>query len=232
MDRMINKLWLFITFLTTCVFLQADAQQFPSKPEPDSMSILGGMRIPPASPDFSPLNSWGLDLLISNGGFGLGLFYRHEYSRDLSGFIDFSISEAKDDDEKDFVDYYGRIITPGKVNRFLTIPLYVGLQQRLFGDDILDNFRPYVNAAAGPTIIYVFPYNQEYFSAIGNGSPRYTVGGYVGVGAFFGSERSSLLGINLRYYYIPFPGGVESLVNVYKKQFGGFFITLNFGSAW
>jgi hypothetical protein len=81
-------------------------------------------------------------------------------------------------------------------------------------------------------MIYVFPYNQEYFSAIGNGSPRYTVGGYVGVGAFFGSERSSLLGINLRYYYVPFPSGVESLVSVYKKQFGGFFITLNFGSAW
>ena len=171
-------------------------------------------------------------MLISNGGFGLGTFYRHEYSEDLSGFIDFAVSEAKDDDEKDFVDFFGRVITPGKVNRFLIIPLYIGLQQRLFGDDIVDNFRPYISAAAGPTMIYVFPYNEEYFSAIGNGSPRYTAGGYIGLGAFFGTERSSLLGLNLRYYFVPYPGGVESLQGISKKQFGGFFITLNFGSAW
>ncbi len=226
-----NKLF-FSILLTIFVTFEVRGQQFPTPPAPDSTSILGGLRILPESSEFTPLDTWGLDLLISNGGFGLGLFYRHEYSRDLSGFVDFSVAEAKDDDEKDFVDYYGRIVTPGKINRFLSIPLYVGLQQRLFSDDIVDNFRPYVNAAAGPTMIYVFPYNQEYFSAIGNGHPEYTFGGYVGVGAFFGSERSSLLGVNLRYYYIPFPSGLESLRNVYKKQFGGFFITLNFGGAW
>ena len=179
-----------------------------------------------------PKNSWGVDLLVSAGGFGLGTFYRHEYSDNLSGFIDFSISEAKDDDEKDLVDIFGIPFTPGKVNRFLVMPLFVGIQKRLFQDDILDNFRPYVNAAAGPTMIYVFPYNEEYFRALGKGHPQYTFGGYVGIGAFFGSERASLLGLNLRYYFVPFPSGIESLRNAYKKQFGGFFITLNFGSAW
>ena len=102
--------------------------------------------------------------------------------------------------------------------------------------DILDNFRPYLNAAAGPTMIYVFPYNEEYISALGGGHPRYTVGGYVGFGAFFGSERSSLFGINIRYYYVPYAGGIESMLSgqntTSKKEFGGLFITFGFGSAW
>ncbi len=169
--------------------------------------------------------------MVSTNGFGLGMFYRHEYSDELSGFIDFSLSEAKDDDEKEFIDYYGNTFVPGKVNRFLLLPLYVGLQQRLFKDEILDNFRPYVTAAAGPTMIYTFLYNKEYFSALVEGRPHYTVGGYVGVGAFFGSERSSLLGLNIRYYYIPYPGGIESLQGVNKTQFGGFYISLSYGGA-
>jgi hypothetical protein len=179
-------------------------------------------------------NSWGINLLVSTNGFGLGPFYRHEYSSDLSGFLDFSISEAKDDDEKDYYDYYtGQRYTPGKVNRFLVLPLFVGIEKRLWADDIMDNFRPYLNAAAGPTMIYVFPYNEEYFSALGHGSPKYTFGGYIGMGAFFGSERSNLLGLSIRYYFIPYPGGLESMTLLpAKKEFGGFFITLNFGTAW
>lgn len=176
-------------------------------------------------------NAWGIDLMVSTNGFGLGTFYRHEYSDETSSFIDFSISEAKDDEEVDYIDIYGNSFTPGKVNRFLILPLFIGLEKRLFKDDILDNFRPYVNAAAGPAMIYVFPYNQEYFSALGKGQPKYTLGGYFGIGAFFGSERSNLLGLNLRYYYLPYFSGLESLQNVSKKQFGGFFITLNFGST-
>lgn len=179
-----------------------------------------------------PRHAWGVDLLMSGGGFGLGGFYRHEYSEDLSGFVDFSISEAKDDNEKEFITYYGERFTPGKVNRFLVLPIFLGIEKRLFRDEIVDNFRPYINAAAGPTLLFVFPYNEEYFNALGKGRPKYTMGGYVGLGAFFGSERSSLLGLNLRYYFIPYPGGLESLQNTNMNQFGGFFITLNFGSAW
>ena len=174
----------------------------------------------------------GLDLLVSNGGFGLGTFYRQEFSNDLSGFIDFSISEAKDDEEVQVYNFYGQSYTLGKVNRFLVLPLYFGVQQRLFKDDILDNFRPYVNAAAGPTMLYVFPEREEYFTAIGKGKPRYTFGGYLGVGVYFGSETSNLLGLNLRYYFIPYAPGIEGLERVPKTQFGGFFITINFGSAW
>jgi len=199
---------------------------------PDTTRPIGRLRLEPDPNAFH--NSWGINLLVSTNGFGLGSFYRHEYSDDISGFLDFSISEAKDDDEKDYYDYYtGQRFTPGKVSRFLVLPLFVGVEKRLFADEIMDNFRPYVNIAGGPAMIFVFPYNEEYFNALGHGSPKYTFGGYIGLGAFFGSERSNLLGLNVRYYFIPYPGGLESITGLpAKKEFGGFFITLNFGSAW
>jgi hypothetical protein len=81
-------------------------------------------------------------------------------------------------------------------------------------------------------MLYVFPENAEFFTAIGRGRPRYTAGAYVGVGAYFGSETSNLFGLNIRYYYVPYPGGIDGLAGVPRKQFGGFFITINFGNAW
>ena len=180
-----------------------------------------------------PKNAWGINVLVSMGGVGLGTFYRHEYTESVSGFVDFSISEASDENEVDYVDYYtGQTFTPGKINRFLVLPLFVGGQYRLFKDEIVDNFRPYVNAAVGPTMIYVFPYNDDYFSALGNGSPRYTFGGYIGFGAYFGSERSTLMGLNLRYYIIPYKSGIRSMYNKQMKEFGGFCISLSLGKAW
>lgn len=210
------------------------AQEKKSPPS-DSSLIFGTLTAIPPAPEAPPTyrNAWGIDVLVSTNGFGLGTFYRHEYSDDLSGYLDFSVSEAKDDNEVSYVDYFGNSYTPGKVNRFLVLPVYAGIERRLFKDDIMDNFRPFVNAALGPSMIYVFPYNEEYFSALGHGQFKYTVGGYIGLGAYFGSEKSNLLGLNIRYYYIPYPGGLESLTYVApKKQFGGFYISLNFGSAW
>ena len=182
-------------------------------------------------------NAWGGDILISNNGFGLGAFYRHEYTDDIAGYMDFSISESKDNREIDTYDYYtGETYVQGKINRFLVLPLYAGIQYRLFSDEIMDNFRPYVNAAVGPTMIYVFPYNQDYFSALWKGQPHYTVGGYIGLGAYFGSMRSSLFGLNIRYYLVRDGSGLPSMqygTDVSNKSdFGGFVISFNIGKAF
>lgn len=225
------------------VFTIANAQDTSSGYRSDSTFVFGTMTNPAViqSPPNTMVNSMGVDIMVSTGGFGLGIFYRHEFSDDFAGYIDFSISESKDDQEIEFYDpYTGRTFVPGKANRFLNMPLMAGVQHRLFKEDILDNFRPYLNAAVGPTMIYVFPYNEEYFRALGKGHPVYTVGGYIGVGAYFGSERAALFGLNLRYYWIPYPGGVTSMeqrtfagtTTVAKKEFGGFYLTFSFGSAW
>ena len=213
---------------------QALAQNSTPPHPPDSTIVFGTIEptINPALKTSAFNKAFGLNVMISTNGFGAGVFYRREYSDEFSGAINFSISEARDDDEREFTNVYGRPITIGKVNRFLILPLLVSVEKRMFRDDILDNFRPYITAAVGPSMIYVFPYNEEYFSALGKGKLRYTVGGYIGAGAYFGSERSSLLGLNLRYYYVPYFAGLEDLQGINKTQFGGIYISLSFGSAW
>jgi hypothetical protein len=219
------------------------AQDSTSEHRSDTTFVFGTMSNPLniISKPNPMMNAMGVDLLISTNGFGLGLFYRHEFTDDFAGYLDFSVSESKDEQEVEFYDpYTGITFVPGKVNRFLNLPLMMGVQKRLFKDDILDNFRPFVNAAVGPTMIYVFPYNEEYFSALGHGHPTYTFGGYLGAGAYFGSERTTLFGLNLRYYWIPYPSGLTSMehrsfagtTTVTKKEFGGFYLTFSFGSAW
>lgn len=196
-------------------------------------------------------NAWGLDLMLSNNGFGAGAFLRHEFTDVLSGFVQLAISDVKDDGEVDYIDpYTGQSITPGKVNRLMLIPVTFGMQYRLFKDDIVDNFRPYITAGLGPSMIFVSPYADpsvetlpdgstltvynpiDFFSSLHRGQAKYTLGGFVGAGAYFGLEKGSLTGVCIRYYYVPYMPGIQSLQGVNIKKFGGFYITLNFGSLY
>lgn len=199
-------------------------------------------------------DGYGVDILLSNNGFGLGGFYRHQYSRDLFGTVVLGIAESKDDNEVEYYDYWGQSFVPGKINRFLMMPVMAGVQYRLFADDITDSFRPYVNAGIGPTVILASPYEREFFNSLKYGRGYYTIGGYIGFGANFGADLGSISGINVRYYFIPVPAGIESLQDpdqdiipgptdtflrytipgkIHKKtDFGGFFITINLGSAF
>ena len=223
-----------LLFLSICTPPKVFSQESTPAARRDSTIVFGTVE-PTTNPDLQPNSfkrAFGLNIMISTNGFGLGLFYRREFSDELSGALDFTVSESRDDDEKEFTDIYGRPITIGKVNRFLILPVVFSIEKRMFKDEILDNFRPYVTGGIGPTMIYVFPYNEEYFSALGKGKLRYTFGGYIGAGAYFGTEPSSLLGLNFRYYYVPYFSGIESLQGVSKTQFGGVYISLSFGSAW
>lgn len=200
-------------------------------------------------------NAWGLDILVSNDGFGLGTFYRREFSDDLFGFAMFSISEAKDEREFEQFDPFlpGVSYVPGKLMRFLVMPLTIGVQYRVFKDAIADNFRPFINAGVGPTMIFAAPFVEmvrtasgtpvpsqvEFFKSLGKGQPHYTATAFIGVGANFGTEKANVLGVNFRYYFTYlFGNGLPSLYNLNtgeiagrKKDFGGFFITLNVGTA-
>jgi hypothetical protein len=232
--------------------LAADLIALRDQDQDTTVALTKNENLPAVDEDL--YNAWGVDILISNDGFGLGTFYRRQFSPDLFGFVTFSVSESKDAREVERFDPFLQVtFVPGKLNRFFVIPLMFGIQNRLFREDILDTFRPYVNAGIGPTMIFVTPFTSitgppddrryeqvEFFKSLGRGRAHYTAGGFIGIGANFGSEKSTLFGINFRYYFTYlFSDGIPSLFNVAtgdvaatKTSFGGFFITLNVGTAY
>jgi len=196
------------------------------------------------------MSAWGFDLLLSDNGFGLGGFYRREITDVLAGTIAFAISDVKDDGEMEYINYYtGQTQVPGKKNRLLMLPLMASVQYRLFHDEIVDNFRPYVTAGAGPTTLFVSPYARlvdyangdgsvtqiaekvDFFESLKYGKAHTTLGGFIGAGAYFGKDRTNVMGLSIRYYFIPVPAGIEVMQGGFVKEFGGIFITLHFGSA-
>ena len=192
-----------------------------------------GELAPAKPPDIFPNNALGVDIIFSEGGFGLGTFYRRQFSQELTGFTDFSISEAKDPQEFTYVDYFGNTYTAGKLNRAFLLPLNFGLQYRLFENDIYDNLRPYINIGIGPAIVLTTPYDREFFNSFHAAKAYPTLGGYVGFGANFGLDKKNLVGINIRYYEIHmFNKGIEILQNRIENDLGGFFLTINIGTMY
>jgi hypothetical protein len=189
-----------------------------------------GEMAPAKPPNTFPNNAWGVDIMFSEGGFGLGTFYRRQITDDITGFMDFSYSEAQDPREFTYTDYYGNTYSNGKINRAFIIPLNFGIQYRLFEDVISDNLRPYINFGVGPAVVITDPYEMEYFTAFKRAHANYSLGGYIGFGANFGLNKTSLVGLNLRYYYIHlFNRGIELMQGNIEKDLGGVYITLNIG---
>jgi hypothetical protein len=190
-----------------------------------------GELAPPKPPEIFPNNAWGMDIMFGEAGIGLGTFYRKQLNTKWTAFADISLSEAKDEREFEYIDpFFGISFTVNKKNRVFTVPINLGLQYRIFENVIYDNLRPYINFGAGPTIVLTTPYEREFFNAFGYTQTKTAIGGYVGFGANFGLDKSSLIGLNFRYYYIHFlDEGVESLFGRYKKNLGSFFVTLNLG---
>lgn len=176
-------------------------------------------------------DAWGIDVLFSGNGFGLGTFYYTEFSPTVFGFAHLGISGVQNTDE--FEEYDPRVqqwIIPNKINRLFVFPLTAGIQYRLFKDDISDNLRPFLQAGIGPSFIMSTPYSREFFSAFGDAQFYVRPGGFVGVGMYFGDAQKTLTGAHLRYYYIPFGGdGLASVQNFPIHNFGGIFLSLSMG---
>ncbi|NQW30684.1 MAG: hypothetical protein HQ472_09255 [Ignavibacteria bacterium] len=210
-------------------------------PPPDSVMIFT-----PAVPlltDYLAIsnakNGFGLDLLFSASGWGAGAFIHRKIASNTTLFLNTGISGRRNTDEFENV-WLGQIpVVAGKVNRLFMIPTTVGVQYRLFSGTLQESFRPYVSAGVTPTYILSTPYIRggqyyEFFNSFGYGTSYLRVGAAFGVGAMFGDPASgSLVGVQLRYYTIPFGGdGLESMKGSPIKNFGGVFITLSVGSSY
>jgi hypothetical protein len=189
-----------------------------------------GELAPDKAPEVFPNNSIGADIIFGEGGFGLGGYYKKSLSQNITGLIDFSMSETKDDREVSYIDYFGNSYTPDKVNRAFLLPLNFGIQYRIFSESLVENLRPYLSLSIGPSIILTSPYDKEFFSAFGSAKAHYAAGGYVGLGADMGLNKKNLIALNIRYYYTQiFGDGIEIMTGTSHKSFGQFCLMLTLG---
>lgn len=185
-------------------------------------------------------NAAGMDLLFSGSGWGIGGFYHHRIVEDVTIFGHIAVTPRRNADEVENVWYNGYIpVVANKVNRLFMFPITVGVQYRLFSQTLQETFRPFISAGVTGTPILQTPYLQdglyyEFFESFGYGTWHFRMGGVFGVGAVFGSlGKGSLIGVNVRYYTIPYgEPGLESLAGLPISNFGGVFLSLSVGSAW
>lgn len=177
-----------------------------------------------------PRNNWSINLSFSDNGFGLGATKYFALSKDVSLQTGIFFSGAKDDREFEQSDFFGNTVTPFKVNRLFMFPVInIGLQYRLFREDVTDNMRPFVNFGVSPAAIMYTPYNESFFSSFKYAKAKYTVGGYVGFGLDYINNRSSGLSFNLRYYYLRLFGeGIQSISTTEMKNFGGIYFVFSY----
>ncbi len=191
----------------------------------------------------------GLQILLTNSGFGLGGYYHHALSDVTSIMADLSLGAGKDERELKFF-RFGSSYIPNKANYLLMMPLQAGIIHRLFSNIIEDNFRPYVQVTAGPTLGWESPYfddangNGEFDSAdetsydaiaaFPKGDFRYGFGGTLAIGAHFGLSRKVTQGVRIGYTFTHFVQGVQLLepqIQEAQKFFGTPTITLTFGKV-
>jgi len=181
-------------------------------------------------PEKESTNNWSINLMFSDNGFGLGGTKYFRVTKNTSMFAGIFFSGAKDSREFEQSDILGNSITPFKENRLFLIPVInVGLQYRMFRDEVTDNMRPYFNFGIAPTAIVYTPYEKSFFSSFKYARAKYTVGGFAGLGVDYLTSKTTALSFNIRYYYISlFGDGIKSISINEKKQFGGIYFVFSY----
>jgi hypothetical protein len=191
----------------------------------------------PETEEAETKSAWGMDLVFSGNGFGMGVFFQQKFLKDWCFFSNLYISGARNTDELEFYDYNNqKYFIPGKINRLYMIPLTIGIQKYLFKDILHNNLQPFVNLGLGPSLIISAPYlkyENRFFTAMWNSDLYGRLGGFIGIGANIGAENKAFMSLNMRYYFIPFgKTGLESVKDSPIKDFGGLFLSLSIGKVY
>lgn len=156
-------------------------------------------------------NSLFGDVILSTNGFGIGIFFSKPISETSSLSTEFSISNITDDNEVTVYDVYGNVYTPNKINRFLAFPFLFGYEQRLFADEIEENFRPFVSGLLGPSVVFSSPAQEEFFSSLKNGKSYFGYSGEIKFGTYIGNFENEVIKISLNYTFTKIGKKLESM---------------------
>ena len=232
MKKIIIIILLVFLFPVFSVYAQKTGEVTPEY-NPDTVFVFNSPRplVRKAPSEMVYDKGVGFHLLLSGNGYGLGFFYTKHITKSLNAFASLYLSGARNTDEFEYYDpQTGQIIIPGKKNRLYLLPLMFGLNYYMLRDVLSKSFQPYLGFGVGPTFILVNPYEKEFFQAIGYTRLKIRFGSFIGLGADVTANPKTILGIDLRYYYIPYGGnGLESIEGMPIYDFGGLFLSLNFG---
>lgn len=157
----------------------------------------------------------GLEVVVTNSGFGLGGYYALALDSQNSLFAELNIGSEKSEREVKFFGF-GQSFIPDKANYFVRVPIQLGIQRRLWHDYIEDNFRPFLQVTAGPTLGWVYPYfdddnqngtydeDERRYDGLGSifkGDFRFGLGGTIGIGANFGENSRLTQGVRIAYSF-------------------------------
>ena len=179
-------------------------------------------------------NSLFGDVIVSTNGFGIGIFFSKPISEIGSLNTEFSISNITDDNEITVYDDYGNVYTPNKINRFLSFPFLFGYEQRLFVDEIEENFRPFVSGLLGPSMIFSSPAQDEFFSSLKNGKSYFGFSGEIKFGTYIGNFENEVIKVSLNYTFTKTGKKLESMKYENgeiktRNKFDRFAIVFSFG---
>jgi len=192
----------------------------------------------------------GAQVLLLNSGLGLGGYMMRILSEDVTLRAEISISSIKDGREVSFFNRLGQKEVPDKANYVFQIPVQVGIEHRLFRSVIEDNFRPFVHAVTGPSIIWRSPYFNDLnsngeqdpeepvlssFQSLPRGNVEMGWSSTISIGAHFGKlyggTQSLRIGYTLTYFFNEI-ALLEPSIREPVKWVGSPTIRLSFGKLY
>ncbi len=213
----------FLAVTPATVFAQLEEPEVRDLPDPKT----------PVSEGFN--NSWSVDIMINNFGFGVG----GQYGRVLGPYTELTfkagITGIRDVSELTFQDFFtGNQVIPNKYNRAIGFPFLVGLKKRLFASHIQDNFRLFLEGAAGPALTFVYPYVNDvdnsgyrtsqatpqgflvpietvndFFSGWKDGETQWGFNGEIKIGADIGGGFKNQTTVEIGYFFYFFDPGLQ-----------------------
>jgi len=163
-------------------------------------------------------------------GAGIGFKLRKSIINDVTLLtLDFQIGGARGEKEAVYYyPYYGYVKTGRNFFTFF-IPFYIGLQRRLFKEDIESNFRPFIIGEIGPVFGVSFPTTHSFGTNLKKGRGQPTVGGFFGIGIEFGPEEegNSAYSFSAGYRILAF---LDKLGE--KKDYSSFALRLGWVVRW
>lgn len=178
--------------------------------------------------------AYGGDFALTESGFGAGFSFHKYLSDDFAIFMQLYITGLRNTDEfESYNTETNRWEVPGKINRLFRFPLMAGGQYFPFRKTLTESLQPFIAAGLGPTFILSTPYELGWFEAFGEPTWYTKMGAFVGIGAYSGNILNSVVGVNIRYLYVPTGSTViESIQDSPIENAGGVFITLTIGKGY